>query len=383
VTEKNLEETMRNSEEELAVDVDVPEARASVTEASKTDVTSAAFTVAEAAVTEDSAASVPSNETPHSEPTTITALQQEASASPTEGISPEVLEYGAHGVESSSSETSTTGNRTEYFPEPTAEIESPEANEKNAILEGPVANGSSQKEAPLASPRAARIRDRTPSRRTTLREQRRRRATTRKSRKRTIYGILGGLVAATLILGLALPSFAGLITPAGTSVNDSTENIPNVGTYIPVQPSSVLEDGESYGAYSSPPTSGPSYARGVEWGAYTEEQANESIVRNLEQGAIVVNYNFDNESQTADLISYLEAQSGYPGCFIVQPHAGTAVGYITLTSWGWMETYTGVDRPSMQEFVDDHKNRAPLFEGPTCGTSAALFEPRSLDDSGN
>ncbi len=257
-----------------------------------------------------------------------------------------------------------------------------------AVVEGedddePDFDRDGQTETPPKTPRVPRIRERAPSRRTTQREQRRRRSSARRARKRTIYGILGGLVAATLILGIALPSFAGLITPSQNGA-DATGDTPTVGTAVTVQPDSVLEDGTSYTAYpSDPPTSGPSYAAGVDWGIYTEQQANEAVVRNLEQGAIVVNHSLTDEAQLADLTSYLEAQLGYPGCFIAQPYASVAEGSVTLTSWGWTETYSGVDRPGMQRFVDDHRNNGVSFEGQTCGADTTLPEAGTLDQSGN
>jgi hypothetical protein len=228
-----------------------------------------------------------------------------------------------------------------------------------------------QTETPPAPVRERRIRERSPSRRTIIRENRRRRSSARKSRKRTIYGVLGGIVAGALILGITLPSFSHLLTP--TQDGDTEGDAATVGTPIATQASSVLADGETYDSYPSvPPTSGPSYAAGVEWGAYEEQQANEAVVRNLEQGAIVANYNLTDEAQIVDLTAYLESQPGYPGCYVLQPHTGVAAGQVTLTSWGWMESFTGVDRPGMQEFVIDHRNDAPLFQGPTCGADTTL-----------
>jgi hypothetical protein len=186
-----------------------------------------------------------------------------------------------------------------------------------------------------------------------------------------------------LILGIALPSFAGLITPNQNGA-DATGETPTVGTAVAVQPNSVLEAGTSYTEYpSDPPTSGPSYATGVDWGIYTEQQANEAVVRNLEQGGIVVNHSLTDEAQLADLTSYLEAQLGYPGCFVAQPHASVAEGSVTLTSWGWTETYSGVDRPGMQRFVDDHRNIEVSYVGPTCGADTTLPAADTLDASVN
>jgi hypothetical protein len=377
VTEKNQEDTTGDLGKGLALGLDALEPGASVTETPSIEVPAAVLTVGETLVIEEPIAGVPVTGNSEFTAPLTGALQQEALGLGAKEVGGEAVAPNDPEAEGLQAETA---NQIEGVLEITPDVESLKTSEPGSIQKEADFNKVDSNAILLASPRAPRIRERAPSRRTTLRERRRSRATTRKNRKRTIYGILGGLVAGTLILGLALPSFAGLITPSSKSTN---EGISNAGTYIPVQPSRVLEDGESYGDYSVPPTSGPSYATGVDWGAYTEQQANESIVRNLEQGAIVVNYNLSNEAQVSDLISYIEAQPGYPGCFIAQPNGEIAAGNVTLTSWGWVETYAGVDRPSMQQFVDDHKNQAPLFEGPVCGANATLPESVIVEDLGN
>jgi hypothetical protein len=401
VTEKNRDDTTQNSEEKLAAEVDAteaevpetetpvvetpeaeapvadaPEPEAPVTDTPVAEVPETEAPVAEALVTDAPVAEVPETETPDAENPEVEVPVADAPAA--EAPPADVPE-----TEDDQEQATEAEESVEDVSEPVAEIEPPAASDEGSVDEEPDFDRDGQSETPSATPRTPRIRERAPSRRTTLRERRRRRATARKSRKRTVYGILGGLVAATLILGIALPSFAGLITRASNSSNDTTADIASVGTQVAVQVGSVLEDGASYGSYSVPPTSGPSYAAGVEWGAYTEQQPNESIVRNLEQGAIVVNYNITDEALIADLTSYLEAQPGYPGCFVAQPYAELAAGAVTITSWGWMETYTGVDRPGMQLFVDDHKNDSPLYVSPTCGADTTLPAEASLDHSGN
>jgi hypothetical protein len=399
VTEKNPEGTTQRSEDELAVEVEALEAETRVTNTPVTDELTAGMPVTDMPEAEPPAADVPEEEA-------AVADASAADASDTETRVGEVIEVGTPTSETpDADEPKAPYTDAQEAEEPEAEVaqaKAPEieepvedvseslpeieyqvASDEDTVKEEPYSDRDRQALPPSASPRTPRIRERTPSRRTTLREKRRRRSTARKSRKRTIYGILGGLVAATLILSIALPSFAGLIPSGGSSSNDTTADIPSVGTRVAPQPSSVLEDGASYGEYSVPPTSGPSYAAGLDWGIYTEQQANESIVRNLEQGAIVVNYNLSDEAQISDLTNYLQVQLGYPGCFIAQPHSGVAGGNVTLTSWGWTETYTGVDRPGMQAFVDDHRNNAPLFEGPTCGAETTLHEAALLNHAGD
>lgn len=234
------------------------------------------------------------------------------------------------------------------------------------------------------APDRGRHRERGPSRRTVIREDRRRRSAARKTRKRTLYGLGGGLIAAMLIAGLFLPS-AGLgsgggnaNTSDGSDSSTSQGDLASVGTSFPIQTGSVIEPGAAHVAYNStPPTSGPRWEEAADWGVYDVAQADEAIVRNLEQGGVVVNHNLTNQAEIVDLTSYVEAQVGYPGCFVMQPYEAVAPGSVTLTSWGWSENYTGVDRLSMEAFVQDHRNNGPLFLGNTCGSDPVVEDAGS------
>jgi len=242
--------------------------------------------------------------------------------------------------------------------------------------------------AAVGAPRRGKRREKGPSRRTVSREDRRRRSASRKTRKRTLYGLGGGAIALMLIAGLFLPNI-GLNNGNQTTNDDgsgsvtSQGDLPSVGTPFAIQTGSVIETGAAHAAYSSnPPTSGPRYEEGVEWGVYAESQADEAVVRNLEQGGVVVNHNLTNQVDIDDLRSYLQSQPGYPGCFVMQPYESVAAESVTLTSWGWSESYTGVDRLSMEAFVEDHRNDGPLFLSNTCGADTALEAAAPLDDEG-
>ena len=236
----------------------------------------------------------------------------------------------------------------------------------------------------VGAPTGGRRRERGPSRRTVIREDRRRRSAARKTRKRTLYGLGGGLIAAMLIAGLFLPS-AGLgsgggsaNTGDGSDSNTSRGDLASVGTSFPIQTGSIIEPGAAHVAYNStPPTSGPRWKEAVEWGVYDVAQADEAIVRNLEQGGVVVNHNLSDQAEIDNLTSYVEAQAGYPGCFVMQPYDAVTPGVVTLTSWGWSESYTGVDRLSMETFVQDHRNNGPLFLGNTCGSDSVVEDAGS------
>ena len=130
---------------------------------------------------------------------------------------------------------------------------------------------------------------------------------------------------------------------------------------------------EAHEPYStSPPTSGPRYALSVVWGVYDQQIPDEAVVRNLEEGGIVIHHNLTDETASADLQAFVESQAGYPGCFLMQPNTSVAEGTVTLTAWEWLETYPSVDEVGMQAFIADHRNDAPLFVSNTCGAASEL-----------
>ncbi len=228
-------------------------------------------------------------------------------------------------------------------------------------------------------------REKGPSKLTISREDRRRRSQARKARRKLFYGVGGGLIAVALITGLVLPSVGHLgVGPSNDGSGSSTAqgSTPSVGTQLPIQFAGIVEVGAPHEAYeTSPPTSGPRYAEAVEWGAYETQQPDEAVVRNLELGGIVVNHNLSDEAQIDNLETFIEAQPGYPGCFVVQPYESLASGAVTITSWGWLDSYTAVDRAAMQGFIADHRNAGPLFVGSTCGSDAELATGASVDNT--
>mgnify|MGYP001181186595 CR=1 FL=1 len=214
-----------------------------------------------------------------------------------------------------------------------------------------------------------------PSKQTITRGARRHRSETRKARKRLLYGIGGGLIALALITGLVLPSVGPLGSGDSSTNSSPTANgaAPSVGTFMPIQSGEVIVEGAIHDGYSSlPPTSGPRYANAVEWGSYDEQQPDEAVVRNLEEGGIVVNHNLTDSSEIENLRSFIEKQPGYPGCFLLQPYLSLPSGSVTITSWGWRDSYSSVDRGALQNFIEDHRNAAPLYMGTTCGADTEL-----------
>jgi hypothetical protein len=217
-------------------------------------------------------------------------------------------------------------------------------------------------------------RNKGPSRRTESREARRQRFEARRARKRLFYGIIGGAIALALIAGLVLPSVIGTGgQPTNTTSSSASGTAASVGTKFVAQNAEIVSLEEAHEPYStSPPTSGPRYALSVVWGVYDQQIPDEAVVRNLEEGGIVIHHNLTDEAASADLQAFVESQAGYPGCFLMQPNTSVAEGTVTLTAWEWLETYPSVDEVGMQAFIADHRNDAPLFVSNTCGAASEL-----------
>ncbi len=205
-----------------------------------------------------------------------------------------------------------------------------------------------------------------PSRRTTARQERRQRSEAKRARKRRFFMVGGLIIALALISGLALPSFGVTPTPVDPQPRDIA------GTQLAIQEGDLLEPGETAEYDTSPPTSGPSWAEAAEWGVHEEQVADEAVVRNLRNGAIVFNYQLSSDSQREELQAFVEGLPGYPDCYVMQPHSAVSEGEIEVTAWGWLDSVTPSETDAMRDFVDDHRANAPDSEtrGESCGTGS-------------
>ena len=189
----------------------------------------------------------------------------------------------------------------------------------------------------------------------------------KRARKRRFFMAGGLIIALMLITGLALPSFGITSTPTVPEPRGVA------GQQLAIQEGDLLASGETAEYQTSPPTSGPSWAEGVAWGAHEEQVANEAVVRNLRNGGIVFNYQLASGSQRTELQAFVESLPGYPDCYVVQPHADVVEGEIELTAWGWRHVVTPSETGAMRDFVDDHRANTLDAEvrGESCGSGTA------------
>ena len=166
-----------------------------------------------------------------------------------------------------------------------------------------------------------------------------------------------------LIIGIALPSFGRYFLPPTKTNSTAGTQITNLQT------ATTLDAGATYTDYATtPPTSGPSYAQGVAWGAHDTQQPDEAVVRNLSEGGIIVDYNLTDQTEIGDLMAAVQDLAGYPACYVVQPYSAIGPGQIVFTAWGWTQTFTSVDTNGMNAFADAHRaNDAPFYVDANCG----------------
>ena len=91
------------------------------------------------------------------------------------------------------------------------------------------------------------------------------------------------------------------------------------------------------------------------------------VVSNLERGGVVFNHNLANENDILQLTDYVKSLPGFPACIIQTPHSAVQLGSITMTSWGWTQTFNSIEPEGMKTFFDAHINRAPLYFDEKCG----------------
>ena len=182
------------------------------------------------------------------------------------------------------------------------------------------------------------------SQRTEARQSRRDKNKAKKRVRRAFYLSASGIIGGLIIISLFLPSTLSPRQADPIQNYTSTEIIP---------------EGTDYSGYESiPPTFGPHWPTGADWGIHTEEIPEERQVANLAQGGILIQYNEADESLVNQLTGFAENQSDFPCYLIVAPYAGMAYK-IAVTAWGTRDTLESFDEDRLQRFVDAFKGSGP------------------------
>ena len=128
------------------------------------------------------------------------------------------------------------------------------------------------------------------------------------------------------------------------------------GEAVTQQPSPHIKNaGDPHAAYNSdPPTSGPHLPETAPWGVSTTPVPKESVVHNLEDGGVVINYRPDLDQATVDRLA--ELTSGYNSDVLMAPYPGLSSA-IVLTAWGRIDRMAAYDEARLKRFIEAFRGR--------------------------
>ncbi len=198
---------------------------------------------------------------------------------------------------------------------------------------------SEQSERP-AAPQAAAPARMTPVARREAQRQARMHAT--RSQRQRIYLLIGGGVAALVVLIVVLAVLSNIGPRPGTETpNDGREHIAE-GTLRPAS------------AYSSdPPTSGPHWPASAPRGVY-QKQPDQRLIHSLEHGYIVIQHNCAEE-ECPELYSGLTDIFRRYDAKIILNHRPETDSRIALTAWTRIDKMDEFDEDRIVQFVEAYR----------------------------
>jgi hypothetical protein len=115
-----------------------------------------------------------------------------------------------------------------------------------------------------------------------------------------------------------------------------------------------LAEGETYDGYNTtPPTSGPHYQSKASDGVHTEPVPNELQLHNLEDGAVMVQYNCPDEcDELAEQLALIVSR--YDSDVILAPYP-TMESRIALTAWTRIDRLQEFDEDRIVDFIDAYR----------------------------
>jgi len=106
-----------------------------------------------------------------------------------------------------------------------------------------------------------------------------------------------------------------------------------------------------------PPVGGPHNPCWTPWGVHTEEVPDENWVHNLEHGGVVFLYNCPDgcDSEVSQLTTYVQSLDHRA---VLTPYAQMTWKFAAV-AWEHRILMACLDLPALQQFYDEHVNRAP------------------------
>lgn len=136
-------------------------------------------------------------------------------------------------------------------------------------------------------------------------------------------------------------------------------NRPKPGIAIPDQGRDHIQVGQSHPPYdSNPPTSGWHYDSPADWGFYTTELPDETLVHNLEHGGIWISYKDRNDTEVIDKLVALSRL--YPKKVIITLRTKDD-SRIAVAAWDRLMRLDHYDEKQILAFIKAFINKGPEF----------------------
>lgn len=115
----------------------------------------------------------------------------------------------------------------------------------------------------------------------------------------------------------------------------------------------VTQKGVEY--KTNPPTSGAHFGQPTDWGVYSKELVDESVVHSLEHGGIWISYK-DISDEEKTILEEIGKEN--PQSVIVSPRSANDAN-IAVVSWGKLMKLEKADKALIQKYINTHINQSP------------------------
>lgn len=178
--------------------------------------------------------------------------------------------------------------------------------------------------------------------------------TTRRKKTNKLYLAVSLLIAVLVIASFAFASFTGGGSGGTAQSGDAQEYVEGVGTQVPILAPNHIAEGSEAVYNSSPPTSGEHWPTPANCGFYDGGLPDERVVHNMEHGNIVISYNLPLESDIGALRGALDNIGLSRIWGVTRAYEGIPTGQISLSAWGVIDTFLGVDEARIARFFETY-----------------------------
>ncbi len=162
-----------------------------------------------------------------------------------------------------------------------------------------------------------------------------------------------------IIVGVILVVSGGLIFWFLSFLQNRQKNLP--GVFYPEAGKTHITAGTHQPNYNSnPPTSGNHYPVPAEWGVYSEELPDETLIHNLEHGGIWISY---RPGISEDIRKKLEGFYEKWGRKIIVAPRSASDSDIALAAWSRLDKFsvTEYSDERIERFIRAYRNKGPEF----------------------